>query len=325
MPLLVATARFLARNGRMPEVIVVGIPHLDRTNELTPTHGRMGGGDGGQALPGSGGADRFLAFVEEELVPWVDRTYRTAPYRILAGHSFGGLFALYTLFERPDLFQARIAVSPTFPWDGDWVLRRTRELVAAHPDLGGDLVYTVGDEGKEMADGYAAFERALAAAPKLRAKGFHFAGEDHGTVVYPSHYHALRELFADWRMPVAEGAIGPSGGLAAVEAHYRAVSARLGYEIEIPEQVLNLAGYQLLKEGRADDAVRAFRRNVDLHPASPNVYDSLGEAYERAGDLLLARDAYKRAWILADRAKDPFTAVYKANFDRASAAADRKG
>src|SRR6516165_3618223 len=82
-----STIDFLVDNDRMPELIVVGIANTDRVRELTPTHP-----DGTVATyPTSGGADRFLNFIQNELIPEIEKRYRTAPYRIFAGHSLGGL------------------------------------------------------------------------------------------------------------------------------------------------------------------------------------------------------------------------------------------
>jgi predicted alpha/beta superfamily hydrolase len=106
-----ATVEFLARNGRMPEMIVVGITNTDRTRDLTPTQAF----DDAQTNPPrkSGGADKFLKFIETELVPLVESRYRTQPYRIFAGHSLGGLFAVHAMLARPDLFNALIADRPS--------------------------------------------------------------------------------------------------------------------------------------------------------------------------------------------------------------------
>ena len=114
----ITTIDFLSRNGRMPEMIVVGISNTDRTRDLTPTNGTMNN-PGGRPFrfPTSGGADKFLKFIETELIPSIEADYRTQPYRVFAGHSFGGLFALHALLTRPEVFNAYIAVSPTFPWD----------------------------------------------------------------------------------------------------------------------------------------------------------------------------------------------------------------
>src|SRR6266478_3558767 len=84
-----STVEFLARNGRMSEMIVVGITNTDRTRDLTPT--KATGANAAQ-FPTAGGADNFLKFIETEVIPEIEKRYRVQPYRVLAGHSFGGLF-----------------------------------------------------------------------------------------------------------------------------------------------------------------------------------------------------------------------------------------
>ena len=103
---------FLARNGRVPEMIVVAIANTNRTRDLTPTASAM---LGDQKM--GGGANTFLKFLCEELGPWVDDNYRTRPRRVLVGHSFGGLFGVHSLITRPDYFHGIIAISPSMQWD----------------------------------------------------------------------------------------------------------------------------------------------------------------------------------------------------------------
>ena len=62
-----------------------------------------------------------------------------------------------------------------------------------------------------------------------------------------------------------------------------------------PESLLNDLGYSLLGQSRIDDAIRAFRANIAAYPESPNVYDSIGDAYLAGGHRTAARDAYRRA------------------------------
>src|ERR1044071_4122432 len=112
-----ATVAFLARNGRMPEMIVVGITNTDRTRDLTPTRVEQLPDNPNVRFPTSGGADKFLKFIETELIPQIESKYRVQPFRVLAGHSFGGLFALHAMFTRPELFNSYIAVSPSLQWD----------------------------------------------------------------------------------------------------------------------------------------------------------------------------------------------------------------
>jgi predicted alpha/beta superfamily hydrolase len=62
----------------------------------------------------TGGASKFLSFLADDVIPMVEAEYRTtATDRTLVGHSFGGLFALYTLFQKPTLFKKLIVGSPS--------------------------------------------------------------------------------------------------------------------------------------------------------------------------------------------------------------------
>jgi hypothetical protein len=103
---------------RMRPVIMVNVSHVPaadafklRARDFTPTKK--------SEVPNSGGAAAFLDFFEDELIPFVDRTWRTIPGdRGLLGHSDGGLFAIYCLEQRPALFPRIVAASPSLDWDG---------------------------------------------------------------------------------------------------------------------------------------------------------------------------------------------------------------
>jgi len=62
-----------------------------------------------------------------------------------------------------------------------------------------------------------------------------------------------------------------------------------------PESLLNDLGYDLLKQSRVDDAIRAFRANIAAYPESPRVYEAIGDAYLAGGHRTAARDGYRRA------------------------------
>ncbi|TFH66787.1 MAG: alpha/beta hydrolase [Gemmatimonadales bacterium] len=96
-------------------MIVVAIPNTgDRTRDLTPASETEHAGTG---FPTAGGADRFLGFLADELIPHIDSTYRTETFRVLVGHSIGGLFATHALLTRPDLFRGYVAISPILWWN----------------------------------------------------------------------------------------------------------------------------------------------------------------------------------------------------------------
>ena len=140
------TVDFLSRNGLMPDVLIVAIANTDRTRDLTPTRGFGQRLDGTPVPVESGGAPKFLDFVEKELVPFVEAKYRTAPFRIFAGHSLGGLLALDALVERPDLFGASIAASPALGWDHDVILAKVADFLAGRKELRHTLFVTMADE-----------------------------------------------------------------------------------------------------------------------------------------------------------------------------------
>lgn len=130
--------RVMTLCGNFPETIVVGIGYpmaMDvpievafnqfwacRARDLTPNIDRKTEKGLEAELKvkpvRTGGASNFLAFIKKELIPGIESTYRARPnHRILAGHSFGGLFTLYTLFRQPRLFTGYVAGSPSL-WYG---------------------------------------------------------------------------------------------------------------------------------------------------------------------------------------------------------------
>ena len=106
--------------GRIPPLIVVGIASTDRSRDFCPTER---GGMGGRPRSG-GGADKFLSFLSDELFPMVEEKYPTRDYRLLVGHSLGGLFTVYAFATQPDLFRAYMALSPWFGEEDDDLLSK---------------------------------------------------------------------------------------------------------------------------------------------------------------------------------------------------------
>jgi predicted alpha/beta superfamily hydrolase len=312
----VTTVEFLARNGRAPAMMVVGIFNTDRTRDLTPY--KDGTDENDTRLPTAGGADRFLRFVETELVPWVEARYRTEPFRLFAGHSFGGLFAVHALASRPGLFNATIAVSPSLGWRQGEPSRRVEQMLVGNRLLKASLYVTLGDEGAAMQSGFDRLKAVLEkhAGRDLRWHLVSMKDEDHGSIVLRSHYDGLEKIFDGWRLP--RGADGTfSGGLKAVESHYRALSDRLGWTVIPPEVTVNLLGYAALGQKQVAEAVALFRLNVANYPDSPNVYDSLGEGLEAAGQLRDALVQFEQAVTRGEATSDPALDIFRQHRDAA--------
>lgn len=290
-------------SGMMPEMIIVGIQNTSRTRDLTPSRTREG----------TGGGDKFLDFIEKEVVPLVEKNYRTQPYRIFAGHSLGGLTAVYAAVSRPDLFNAFIAASPVLHWDDDFVIKRAAEAFKQNREWNKRIFISIGDE-PDYVKGFSTFQDLLKRTkPKnFEAEFRQFKEENHGSNVLPSYLAGFRHIFKGWTPPTG-------GALSDLENHYKKLTSRFGYEVKIPEAMLNQIGYQLLAANRIDEALAAFRKNAENYPESPNVFDSLGEAYEKNNQLKQAAASYEKAWKLAEEKGDKdLAAISKANYERVS-------
>src|SRR5688572_17348396 len=119
----------------IPNMIVVAIENTDRVRDLTPSHFNLGP-DGkpdtnARAMgKNSGGGEKFLQFIKQELMTYIESNYPTTPYKILSGHSLGGLMAVYCLVNHPDYFNAYIAISPSLQWDREIMLKQAAERLS---------------------------------------------------------------------------------------------------------------------------------------------------------------------------------------------------
>ena len=323
------TVDFLARNGLMPQVIIVGVNNTDRTRDLTPTHVARREVNGRVfENPTSGGASKFLDFFEQELFSYIDSNYRTNPLRLFTGHSFGGLFALNALFTRPEMFDALLAVSPSLNWDDELPNRQAETFFENRDELNVTLFVAMAneEEGDPRPNRLDRLEKALESE---ETAGFEWQvmrmpDENHGSVVLRAHYWGLRAVFDGWQVPRDPETGDMPGGLKGLEKHYQGLSKRYGFTVVPSEDMVNALGYQFLGREEFDDAIEVFRYNVDLYPASANVYDSLGEALENSGKLEEAVKNYSKAAEHAAKIGDDRVGLFEANRDRAKAELEKR-
>jgi uncharacterized protein len=205
LPLVQAIASNLFIDQAVPQMIIVGLGYAgDR-----PDYGRLRRWDltpvaatyPGAPMDGpSGNAAGFLAFLETEIIPLVERDYRASPsYRGLAGSSLGGLFTLYAMLARPGLFNAYVAASPAAQWADDWLLGYEDQFHKSGKNLAGRLFVTAAEDEVDMIlAGAKRFDARLRTRTLggLRYEFRLIEGERHAGTKAESYTRGLRFAFA---------------------------------------------------------------------------------------------------------------------------------
>jgi len=284
------TVELLSRVLEIPNMIVVGVPPLENGYVPTPFEDRK------EILAG---ADLSIRFLKEELIPFVEKNYRTNAFRILYGHSVGGLFTMYTLFNVPSLFTAYIAGSPWFQTNDQYWLKNIEKMAKERTFDGKFLFMTVGKAEAELTiDTYQELEKWMNTnqLPGLTWKSAWVEG-DHGSMVGRNTYDGLTFIFSGWKIP---DTVMRNADVDAIDGYLKtnmAKWAKYGFDASaaLPEQRLNAMGYNLLNRREFDKAVKIFLYNIKRFPKSFNALDSLAEAYLTMGDKENAIKFYKSA------------------------------
>ncbi|MBZ0279256.1 MAG: hypothetical protein K8L97_00865 [Anaerolineae bacterium] len=147
----------------------------------------------------NGDAGNFHKFIKDELIPFVEKTYRADPSRrILVGHSYGGLFALFGLFETPDLFDTLIIGSPTLSYGNRFTFQQEEAFAKAHRKLPAKVYLFVGEFEESQNDHTVTDTLRLAAILQDRKyEGFSlvkhvFADQNHCEVAAPGIQAGLK-------------------------------------------------------------------------------------------------------------------------------------
>jgi predicted alpha/beta superfamily hydrolase len=219
------------RNRPIPQMILVAVLDGDRNRDFTPTHAPV---QGPLRYPTSGGAATYLKHLEQELLPFIDTNFRTSG-RILAGWSFGGLFAFFTFLEKPELFSGYIAISPSLWWNGQEPLDWARDRIQKTVRFEQRLVITQGSlEGGDI--GSSVKKGIVRLLKKKKAQGWEYVeipGVSHNYVPYKALYEGLRASFPGFAVPQDELV----QGLDAIKRHYKKLSTNYGYELDVPDDV----------------------------------------------------------------------------------------
>ena len=230
-PHVTANLTYLSRGSLIPQMIVVAIHNTNRTRDMTPQPKFPG--EIGLPPEDMGGLDAFNNFMEKELFPYVEKTWRTEPFRVLSGHSLGGLVTLHTLFNREDLFDAYIAVSPSMPWDKGILVKQAEAWLQRKPGKRKWLYTTMGEEDPIMVKLFGDLNNTLTIHQRkdFLWSAHNLKGEDHDSGVPLGNLQAIRWLFEGWR-PAQNDLMAMD--YKTLETYYANNSRKYGFPVRIP-------------------------------------------------------------------------------------------
>jgi len=276
-----------------PPQIVVGVDQIDRGADL----GRN--------------QELFTRFLVEELIPYIDREFRTNRYRTLIGHSLGGRFALMTFCRAPGVFPAVIAISAAGgdSTSADAVTRCLSTAFNAPGTALRQLVLSAGDQEPRVIQGMERLRDFLRAnaPPHWRWTTIEGAGLGHTDTPMATIPPGIRFIHdkSVWEMPRGLADSVQFGRVAdperAVDAFYSNLSARVGVPMTPSLKWMLAPTRVLIQRGDSAGAERAIRQLIAAYPEDLEAYGMASDLALRRGDKAASRQALNDALRMLGR------------------------
>lgn len=301
---------------QIPELIIVSIENTNRTRDYTPTNSlNYLEKEDITAFKSSGKANAFMNFIDKELMPQINKSYRTASQNMIIGHSMGGLFALHCLLENPKMFSYYLLIDPSWFWDHNYIGKRGKEILEKRADLKARIFIALANnllDDKRHFEWGQQFYNLLKnnKSPNLKVDLKYFEDEKHLTVTIPATYYGLRYIFQPYEIDINEVTKDPN-----ILANYNSkIYKELFFETKPDENFVNTIGYVALYDRQIPDiAVSIFEINTKNYPQSLNVWDSLADAYIVKGFIEKAKMCYKKILDLSPSNSDAKSKLEKLN------------
>lgn len=304
-----------------PDMIIVAIPNTDRDRDMTP-YAPVAESPFTDMMPipdNAGQGQNFVSFLTEELAPYVDEKYATAPFRIVVGHSMSGLLALYAgIFHNED-FSGCIAVDPSIWWAKGKMIDEIKEgleftndrifIGQANTLSRGSSIDSILDDANPMNLHPKRIARLCDKLAHYNDDELYFGSkyypdETHGSAPLLTTYDGLRFIFKDYPSMEPEFTELMENPIAVVEniqTMYDSASETYGFNVAPEERMINFMGYEMVRMQNLEAAEAFFKLNVHFYPKSQNVYDSLGDCYVEMGKKENAMEYYRKALEIEER------------------------
>ncbi len=308
---IVSITEFMSNAGLCPPMIVVGVLHPARMTDLTF------GTD--KETPGiAGNGEKFMLYVEKELMPYIESNYPTAPYKIFIGHSVGGLTVVNTLIHHPYLFNAYVSLDGALWWNDQQIVKDAKTTLAKTNYKGKTLFLALANrmekgmdtlkvqkdttEGTELIRSNLEFIKDIFKnkTNQLRFQHKYYENDDHSSVRLIGEYDALRFIFDYYKLKIYNSDLDdPDFKMdSLLVTHYSNVSGQIGYPVKPDENLVNGLGYYMLRQKQFIKAEALFKLNIANYPETANCYDGLGDLYLAKGDKLKAIENFKKTLSL---------------------------
>jgi predicted alpha/beta superfamily hydrolase len=187
--------------NQVPKSIVVGIATVDRKRDFTFATTLE---KDKKRFPTTGHSDKFIAFIEKELQPFIDKKYKTTESKMIIGQSLGGLLSSEILLKKPSLFNKYVIVSPSIWWDNGSILNIDSQILQENFKQPTEIYIAVGKEGLTPTEIPRVMEvDANLLAEKIQAskskniKVFfdYFPNENHGTILHLAVFNSFKFFY----------------------------------------------------------------------------------------------------------------------------------
>lgn len=304
----------LSGSSLIPDMIVVGIVNTNRNRDLSPTHDSL------NYDKSNGGGEQFTVFLEKELLPYIQEHYSASPYRMLIGHSLGGLLVVNTLIHHSHLFNSYIALDPSLWWDKMKLVKQFALPVLQNRLKSKSLFMAVSNAQPGKAQravikkdtaastiGFRSliiFDDILAetASKELKWQTRYYDNETHSSVPLAGSVDGLKFIFDFYKRPSFQ--ILTDSTATILEQHFKKISEKMGYTVLPPEYDLaGLAWRSRVMEKNFERALIFLQVYMRLYPGSPAAYQNMGQYYEAKGDKIKANTFYSQAQALREKRK----------------------
>ena len=303
---LVGMVKHLGDRERVPESIVVSLNDIGAipdvyTNGMWPA----------ERIPGFGAPDQDVRHLRDEVIPFLESTYRANAYRMIVGVSGSGLFPIYAFTHAPELFRSYVLIAAADMVGmgyrpGESFVDAFDERLAADSTRSVSLYLGVADADLDGRPDYRANLDAMARLKRHEQLDLEvevFADEDHYAVFLPAMLAAFDQSFPyeKWSARYRDLVAQPGDALDNIDRYYQELSREYGFAI-LPRadrwnnvNSLRFLIRHLIRLERTGEAVRVAERRAQYRPGTLEALQGLVDAYEADGRVAAAIEAQEKA------------------------------